>query len=77
MMRIIPIEVVIIWYLGFMKGTMSFEETIDFDPDIHYKATNSPQNYVLKYFLTVFFCGMISAVLYGIRMLAQFYFTLP
>ena len=67
MYRIIPIEVVLLWYLAIMKAKVGFEATTDFDPDEHFKEISSPQNFILKYFWTVFWTFIIAEVVFVVR----------
>lgn len=73
----IPIEIVLIWYMFLMYGTLAVENNTDYTPDVHFKTQVSQYtNYALKYFFTVLFTSCISAFIYIARQLLRFVFPL-
>ena len=58
-----------------MKAVVGFEAASDFDPDVHFKPTLSPDNFILKYFWTVFWTLLISFVIWGVRKLFSLCFV--
>lgn len=62
----------------FMYGTLAVENNTDYTPDVHFQTKVSQYtNYALKYFFTVLFCSIISAVIYVARHLLKIVFPLP
>ena len=76
MQNLVCVEVVLIWYLGLMKAKAYIEGSTDMDPDVHWREHRSPQNYVIKFFFTILWMGIVSGVIYAWRRLWGMIFPL-
>ena len=76
MQTYVSVELTILCYVWFMQAE-GFENWCNYDPSLSLEPTNSPNSYILKYFLGTILLFVIGYVQYLVRIIFKFIIPLP